>query len=117
MSNLPSFKNVAVVGMHFRGEHAKKFAAELQPGDELFLEREPDNPYDQNAIKVMVFENGNYWHLGYINRTDAAWISPYLENPSITPKVEVERVAPAGTGKNTNLYPFVTITLEEAEVA
>ena len=116
MPNLPSFENVAVVGMHFRGEHAKKFAAELQPGDTLLLEREPDNPYDQNAIKVLVPAD-EPWHLGYINRTDAAWISPYLENPAITPRVEVERVAPAGTGKNTNLYPFVTITLEEAEVA
>ena len=105
------FENVSVVGMHFRGEHAKQYAAALQPGDELFLEAEPDNPYDQNAIKVLApSDEGEPWHLGYINRADAAWISPHL-TPEAEVKVTVERVATAGTGRNSNLYPFVTIQI------
>ena len=40
------------------------------------LVREPDNPYDPNAIKVMLGDNG----LGYIPRGVASSISPLMDN-------------------------------------
>lgn len=45
--------SVALVGMHFRPP-AKALLAVLPGGATLLLEREPDNPYDPNAVKVSV---------------------------------------------------------------
>lgn len=41
-----------LVGTFHRGPPAPQILASLPSGAELFLEREPENPYDHNAIKV-----------------------------------------------------------------
>ncbi len=46
----PTFPNVAVVGMHFRGQHAKAWAESVQPGTDIFYERESENQYDSLAL-------------------------------------------------------------------
>lgn len=42
-----------IVGMHFRPP-AKLILEYLPSGTPLMLVREPDNPYDENAVKVML---------------------------------------------------------------
>lgn len=73
---MPTFPSVKVVGMHFRGGGAKDVAAALDPGDSVRLEREPDNAYDAYAIKVFVED----MHIGYIERGQAAWLAPYMDD-------------------------------------
>ena len=59
---------VIAVGMRFRGSHV------FSPDDNLHLEKEPDNKYDSNAVKVMLGTQ----HVAYIRREDA----PALANLS-----------------------------------
>jgi len=58
-----------VVGMqHYEGR--------IQPGEELALEREPANPHDRNAIRVM---NSRAEQVGHLPRTLAAWLAQLLD--------------------------------------
>jgi hypothetical protein len=52
---------VTVVGMKFRGNHR------FSTNDIIFLEKDENNPYDKNAIKVMVDED----HKGFLTKEDA----------------------------------------------
>lgn len=97
---MPTFSNVRVVGMHFRGSGAKDVAANSGPDTRFTLEREPENPYDVYAIKVLVEEI----HIGYLERGQAAWISPHLDQGA-TATAEFERIEEV---KN-NLHPVLTI--------
>ena len=72
----PTFPDVRCVGMHFRGPEAVAMAEALLPGDEVALEREPFNQYDENAIKVMLRDT----HIGYIARQSAAFIAAYMDD-------------------------------------
>jgi hypothetical protein len=91
--------------MHFRGPEAKEYVSTLQPGNQLTLEREADNQFDQNAIKVLT---PGGMHIGYIERGQAAWISGWLDEGK-TFSVTVESLL----AHANNLYPVVTV----AEVA
>ena len=71
----PTFPNVLVVGMHFRGADVVATVSNLIPPVEFQLEREPQNPYDEFAIKV----NYQGEHIGYIERGQAAFISPQID--------------------------------------
>ena len=51
-------------GANFRPESAKAVTAVLQINDTVQLVAEPDNPYDANAIRVVVFDE----HIGYVAR-------------------------------------------------
>jgi hypothetical protein len=42
-----------LAGLSFRPAEIKDVVRQLQPGDELTLEREPDNAYDANAIRIL----------------------------------------------------------------
>jgi hypothetical protein len=66
-----------VVGVTFsnRDRNRQEIIARLQMGDRVWLEMEPDNRYDPNAIKVCC-SNGE--QIGYINRHLAASIHPYF---------------------------------------
>lgn len=57
--------------------------AYVKPGMELTLKREPDNEYDPNAVGLW-FKVRNLFiprnvHIGYINRTHAAYISQKMK--------------------------------------
>lgn len=55
------------VGLHFRPSEVKTLVnEELTPGEELTLERDPENPYDSNAIKVLFLDE----HIGFVPKTD-----------------------------------------------
>jgi hypothetical protein len=90
-----------VVGVTF--ENRQDIIDELRTGENLVLERDPSNPYDQNAIKVSAFKNKKirFWksidfekqvfdtqsasigfkkiHVGFINREIAKKIAPYFD--------------------------------------
>ncbi len=48
--------------------------------DYLVAQREPDNPYDENAIAIYVIKyNGQKKSIGYINRGLAEQLSPRID--------------------------------------
>jgi hypothetical protein len=63
-----------VVGVSF--DNRQEVIARLQIGDKVWLEREPDNPHDPNAIKV---SRSNSDQIGYINRHLAASLAPFFD--------------------------------------
>jgi len=107
-----------VVGMHFRPP-AKAILKFLQSGAALTLHREPENPYDANAVMVFVnideipeelhqdlndtaepygfslaelLGQGD-WHLGYIAKEFAIHLAPILDQTapeSVTLKFNME---------------------------
>lgn len=93
----------SIRGMHFRPP-AKSILAALPANHPILLQPEPDNPYDQNAIKVLVDldelpesshaallvadvdipaireTQGAYFHLGYIAKEIAQeWIAGWKD--------------------------------------
>lgn len=50
---------------------------ELKVGDMLFLDREPKNPYDRNAIAVVTSDNEK--KIGYINSELASRLAPLMD--------------------------------------
>lgn len=63
-----------VVGVTF--ENRQEVVARLKMGDRVWLEREPDNPADYNAIKVC---RSNGEQFGYVNHHLAANVAPYFD--------------------------------------
>lgn len=55
-----------VSGTYYRTREEKRIARNLNNGDILFLEEEPDNPYHSDAIQVI--SNEEYAHIGYVPR-------------------------------------------------
>ena len=53
-----------IVGTSWRGDGAKSAVALMRPGDEVLLEREPNNPHDPQAIGCHYLGR----HVGYIPR-------------------------------------------------
>ena len=97
---MPTFPNCKVVGMHFRGGGAKDVAANSSDATPFRLEREPDNQFDTYAIMVLVED----MHIGYIERGQAAWISPLLDEGA-TAVPEFDRLETHGN----NVHPVLTI--------
>lgn len=111
-----------VVGMHFRPP-AKAILAFLPSGAQLSLQLEPDNPYDANAIRVLVeakevpedlrdalnaqlcgfghdlesFDAGSPWHLGYIAREHAAELAGPLADAIDNAEVTDAELVNGGT--------------------
>lgn len=52
----------------------------LKLNDKLFLELEPDNKYDSNAIKVIYKNSGICYHIGYVPRYYAKELNEMLKN-------------------------------------
>lgn len=69
--------NANLVGVNFRPAEAKDLVKNLALGEALYLEREPDNQYDTNAVKVGYPATGT--HLGYIERGMAESIAPWMD--------------------------------------
>ena len=69
-----------VVGWRYKnsdGSSRAKYLLELKENDKLRLMREPDNPYDQYAIKVVYGDN---LQIGYISMDYSKLISGYLDS-------------------------------------
>jgi hypothetical protein len=63
-----------VAGVTFDGRQA--VIARLSIGEEILLMREPNNPYDHNAIRV---ECQNRRQIGYLNRHLAAMLATFFD--------------------------------------
>ena len=76
--------HVAGVTHHKAALHDPAF----NPGSFLLLMREPDNPYDQNAVKV--FDLSGHHDLGYVPKEEAALMKQWLDvwhSPPLYPQV------------------------------
>jgi len=84
-----------VVGVTFEGR--QEVVARLNRGDRVWLDREPTNPYDRNAIKVCC-ENGS--QIGFLNARLAASLNPLFKAYGYPVKGRVTLL----TGGNYNGY-------------
>lgn len=98
---MSTYPNVAVVGARFRGADAVALCRTIALGTELRLKREPDNPYDPNAIKVMFHDQ----HIGYVERGQAAWIADDLDQGKTAVAIVTDRQ------ENKTVVPIVEITV------
>ena len=57
----------------------KNYKPIFEVNDNLFLEREPNNKYDEYAIKVICKKNGTLYHLGYVPRYYSKELSKMLD--------------------------------------
>lgn len=65
----------ALAGLNFRPKSAKDVVAELEIGAEVTLERDPENQYDYNAVKVIVGDE----FVGFIPKADNSEIASWLD--------------------------------------
>lgn len=66
-----------LAGANFRPSSAQGRTLGLKPGDHAFLERDPDNQYDDNAVRVLT--EGDRDFIGFVPREMAATIAPLLD--------------------------------------
>jgi len=88
------------VGVTFEGR--QEVVACLKQGDRIWLDREPNNPYDANAVSVCR-ENGE--QIGYLNRHLAASLNPLFKAYGYPVKGKVVNI----TGSSWNGYSLGVI--------
>lgn len=63
-----------LAGLNFRPAEAKDLVLMLEPGAQINLEREPQNQYDENAIKVLATlddpedDTAEWTFIGYVEK-------------------------------------------------
>jgi hypothetical protein len=70
------YANFMVAGVHI-GQRQAVIRTQVAPGAPAYLTREPQNPYDRNAIIVQA-QSGAV--IGYVPRDDAAELAPLLDD-------------------------------------
>jgi hypothetical protein len=78
------------------GVPRQELIADLSPGDLLTLRREPTNPHDPNAIRVLSPKLGT---LGYVGADLAVTLAPLVDDPSIHLVVRVLDVTGGEQGR------------------
>lgn len=73
--------DVKVAGVTY--ENRQAILAGLAGGEPCQIVPEPDNPYDKNALAVHVATSAGVVHIGYIPKSIAAEIAPYLEGETV----------------------------------
>lgn len=99
----PPFLDVKVVGMHFRereGIPAKSIVANFVPPVQLDLMREPSNPYDSFAVKVL-YQNQ---HIAYIEASVSCFLAPWMDQGNAYTCTVTHLVE-----ERNNLYPIVKL--------
>lgn len=81
----PPMKDVLLfelAGLYYRPKKVKDRARELMSNESVFLEKDPTNPHDPNAIRVYSYDDV---HLGYVPKYLCSEILEYMdrENASI----------------------------------
>ncbi len=79
----------------------------LKEGDAVFLIREPQNPHDPNAVKVLSLE---YLEIGYVPRDIAVSISKILDDLGGEQKATVSRIT-GSLDKRSKLDLTISFTL------
>lgn len=118
------FDDVKIVGMHFRGSHAKEYAAAVQPGDRLYLKRDPANEYDAYAIEVWTRplderdenDEPTGFHLGFVQ--SAGGPAPQIAyEMDMDPLAEWECEVTGVEHARNNIYPLCSIRRLQEEPA
>jgi len=65
-----------LAGLYYRSDEAQKRARELISNESVFLEKDPTNPHDPNAIRVY---SDDHVHLGYVPRRLCSEILAYMD--------------------------------------
>lgn len=68
-----------IKGIYYRTENEIKRAQQIKMNDSLFLEFEPDNIYDSNAIKVLTEDK---IHIGYVPSKSCETVKLLIERSS-----------------------------------
>ncbi len=97
---------VDVKGIFYRSKAAKEEIPYLNAKDEIKLRKEPTNPYDDFAVKVMYERK----HLGYIPKENSELVSNLIDQKRI------KRILVTNTGDGKVSYfdeadPFLEITI------
>jgi hypothetical protein len=85
---------------------------EVEPGQRLSLVREPENPFDSNAIRV---ETKKGEMLGYIRRPIARRLAERIEKGALL-RAKAAVVLGPEAGPNDRLYIEIKVTEDSAEV-
>lgn len=91
-----------LMGAAHRDAAARSVVQSLREGDVLTLERDPDNAYDENAVRVMW---NDVW-IGFLERGVAAEVGPRMDDGE--PFHCVVHMFPDGTGSQ-RLKPLLRI--------
>lgn len=69
-----------LAGANFRPAETKEFIRhELETGSSVTFEREPTNPYDENAIRVLGHDSQDQeFFIGFVPKSDNLLLSQYL---------------------------------------
>jgi hypothetical protein len=93
-------KTIGTMHSHLAG--IEYTSAQVHVGDNLILDREPENQHDKNAIKVI---NGKK-RIGYLDRLDAFWLAPLMDGGLIELKG-----TPLNNGSHTGTLVELTIKI------
>ena len=74
-----------LAGLSYRSKEAKERAEILMSNESVYLEKEPTNPYDSNAIKVYSFD---HVHLGYVPKYLCSEILEKMDDETIIAYVD-----------------------------
>jgi ARG and Rhodanese-Phosphatase-superfamily-associated Protein domain/HIRAN domain len=83
---------------------AQYHEARAKPGEDVYLEREPDNTHDGNAVRV---ENCDSENVGYLPRRVAVWLAPLIDTGRVVADAYVPDVLHRPNGMpalNLKLY-------------
>lgn len=98
MNEFPTIKT-RVAGISFEnrdGSSRQAFARQVRKGDPLVLTREPENPFDPNAIAVAwIDKEGVALQVGYVPRALAAVLAPMVDAGA---KLEASVIRAGGGG-------------------
>lgn len=96
----PPFEFVCdVAGVRFRLD--EKIREKIQVGDQVKFERELNNKFDPNAIKILVRDI----HIGYVNKAQTDLIQKFLDSYSVS--AQINKIN--GTKEIPIIYIFVEV--------
>lgn len=65
------------------GSSRKVIISHMTERDSVKFERDPYNPFDSNAVKVLVFQDDEWKQIGFLEKTLAATVSPAMRRGAI----------------------------------
>jgi hypothetical protein len=96
-----------IAGLSFRPAEIKRLVQELEVGDRLTLEADPDNPYDSNAVCIMQA----YEFLGFVEKIVNPPIAERLAAGEI-PTVVVKKTYPDEQEGKRPRPPLISIEFD-----
>ena len=60
------------------GSSRREIISRMTDRDTVKFERDPYNPYDSNAVKVVVMQGGQWKQIGFLEKALAATVSPAM---------------------------------------